>query len=157
MTQGRSYTRRWHSPLTASPWRLAHPRGIPKTVRSTFGALTANSSPTIIRDAHRGRLVNLAFAPGGKVISCGWGARRVRDPQGNMPDELSMPQIRIWDARSGRKLKDLDPGVTEGISGLALSRDGKTLVSAHHDRLLVWDLPAKRSAGPSRSVLQRHR
>jgi RNA polymerase sigma factor (sigma-70 family) len=96
--------------------------------------------PTIIRDAHLGRLVNLAFAPGGRIISCGWGARRVRDPQGNMPDELSIPQIRIWDAKSGHKLKDLDPGATEGISGLALSRDERTLVSAHHDRLLVWDL-----------------
>jgi RNA polymerase sigma factor (sigma-70 family) len=102
----------------------------------------AESKPTIIRDAHRGRLVNLAFAPNGKIISCGWGARRVRDPQGNKPDELSIPQIRIWDAVSGQKLTELDPGAIEGMSGLALSRDGTTLVSVHRDRLLVWNLPA---------------
>ncbi len=100
------------------------------------------SSPNIIRDVHRGRLVNLAFAPGGWVVSCGWGARRVRDPQGNQPDDLSIPQIRVWDAVSGRKLADLDPGTVEGISGLVLARDGKTLVSAHHDQLLVWNLPS---------------
>jgi RNA polymerase sigma factor (sigma-70 family) len=99
----------------------------------------AESKPTIIRDAHRGRLVNLAFAPNGTIVSCGWGARRVRDPQGNKPDELSIPQIRVWDAISGQKLTDLDPGAIDGMSGLALARDGTTLVSVHRDRLLVWN------------------
>ncbi len=103
-------------------------------------SLLGESRPTIIRDAHRGRLVNLAFAPEARVISCGWGARRIRDPQGNKPDELSIPQIRIWDASSGQKLSDLDPGAIEGMSGVALDRDARTLVSVHRERVLVWNL-----------------
>ncbi len=103
-------------------------------------SLLGESRPTIIRDAHRGRLVNLAFALEARVISCGWGARRIRDPQGNKPDDVSIPQIRIWDANSGQKLSDLDPGAIEGMSGVALDRDARTLVSVHRDRVVVWNL-----------------
>ncbi len=55
------------------------------------------------------------------------------------------------------------PGVDHGQCQAALSRDGKTLVSSHNDRLLVWDLasgtitrridcPANESSGKSGGV-----
>ena len=36
-------------------------------------------------------------------------------------------------------MRELVPADLEGSCGFALSRDGKTLISTHHDRLLVWD------------------
>jgi len=52
------------------------------------------------------------------------------------------PKIRIWDPVTGRLVRALDLGDVTALCKVTLSRDGRTLVSAHRDRLIVWDLPA---------------
>jgi WD40 repeat protein len=101
--------------------------------------LNEGTDPIIIRKAHDGGLKSLIFTPDGALISCGAAWKQVRGKENEIQLESS-PQIRIWDATSGRKLRELDPGVDRGHCKAALSPDGKTFVSLHDDRMLVWDL-----------------
>jgi WD40 repeat protein len=102
--------------------------------------LDKRDDPIIIRKAHDGGLKSLVFTPEGALISCGVALERVRRPNENEIHLESSPQIRIWDAAPGQKLRELDPGVARGHCTSVLSSDGKTLVSLHVDRMLVWDL-----------------
>jgi RNA polymerase sigma factor (sigma-70 family) len=104
--------------------------------------LDRGGDPLIIRKVHDGGLTSLAFTTGGNLISCGVAYQRVRGPKDNEVHLESSPRIRIWDAASGRKIRELDPGVDRGHCKAALARDGKSLVSVHDDRILVWDLAA---------------
>ena len=63
-----------------------------------------------------------------------------------LPPLEFVPQLRLWDADTGRLLRELDPGDMTGECAITLSRDGRTLVSHHRDRLLVWDLASGRIA-----------
>jgi RNA polymerase sigma factor (sigma-70 family) len=117
--------------------------GLGTTLRSggeeliTIWDLAGGGEPIVIRNAHYTWMGSLAFTPDGTLISAGCDVRRV-------PDEAqpvtALPRIRIWDPGTGRKLRELDPGPGPGTCEAALSRDGKTLVSAHKDHLLVWEL-----------------
>jgi RNA polymerase sigma factor (sigma-70 family) len=100
--------------------------------------------PIIIRKAHDGWLASLVFTPDGRLISCGQRFKPVRRPGENVTDVEGIPQIRIWDARSGSQIRELDPGVDRGKCQVALSQDGKTLISSHHNRIQVWDLASGR-------------
>jgi WD40 repeat protein len=52
----------------------------------------------------------------------------------------SLAEVIVWDAAEGRRSQTL-PG-SEGISALAFSPDGKTLLGAARDKLRVWDVAA---------------
>ena len=56
----------------------------------------------------------------------------------------SRSQIRFWDARSGKRLGDMEMETVKGMTSLTVSHDGKTLVTSHDDRLLVWDLASRK-------------
>ena len=102
--------------------------------------LDKGGDPIIIRKAHDDKLTSLIFSTHGELISCGVELKRVRDPQENEVYLESKPQIRIWEAASGRKLRELDPRVDRGQCTAVLCPDAKTLISLHDDRMLVWDL-----------------
>jgi RNA polymerase sigma factor (sigma-70 family) len=103
--------------------------------------LDGGSEPLIIRKAHEGWSYSLAFTPQGTLISSGCRFLRPKPEVENQPWE-GISQIRVWDANSGQKLKELELGSTPGMCRIALSRDGKTLVSTHRDRILAWELPS---------------
>jgi RNA polymerase sigma factor (sigma-70 family) len=108
--------------------------------RVSIWDLERDGDPLIIRKVHDGRLTSLAFTTEGNLISCGVAYRRVRGPKEREAHLESRPQIRIWDAASGRKIRELEPGVDRGHCKAVLSRDGKALISMHDDQILVWDL-----------------
>src|SRR5262249_12994601 len=49
-------------------------------------------------------------------------------------------EIKIWDAKAGKEIRSIH-GHDETIEGLALTKDGKHLVSASEDQtVIIWDL-----------------
>jgi len=119
--------------------------------------LEKSGDPVVIARAHDAWLTTVVFAPNGALVSCGQAWRDVRGPDGKVVDRDLAPRIRIWDAGSGRMLRELDPTVDHGQCQAALSPDGRTLVSAHNDCLLVWDLAsgtiARRIDSPASETL----
>jgi RNA polymerase sigma factor (sigma-70 family) len=53
----------------------------------------------------------------------------------------SVPELQVWDLRTGNMQRDVALGKLEAISSIALSRDGSFLVSLHPDRLIAWNMP----------------
>jgi WD40 repeat protein/serine/threonine protein kinase len=79
-----------------------------------------------VLQAHSGRVESLAFAPDGLTLFSGGS------------DGL----IRRWDRATGRPLAQLGiPEVSGPVSGIAISRDGRTLADP---RLGLWDLETGR-------------
>lgn len=108
--------------------------------------LDRDGEPLIIREAHEGWLFSLAFTPEGTLISSGCRFKRPADPSVKNQPWDGFSQIRVWDATSGRRIKDLDLDGTPGMCQAALSRDGRTLVSSHRDRVLIWEMPSGKLA-----------
>ncbi|HEY2252577.1 MAG TPA: hypothetical protein VGH74_16000 [Planctomycetaceae bacterium] len=105
------------------------------------------STLVTIPQAHGGQTVAMAFAPDGKALVSGGFKDYI--PGG--------AEIRVWNVADGALLRELSPGSSKApgpskVPGpskdlgcaLALSRDGKTLVTGHDARLLVWDFPEGR-------------
>ena len=90
-----------------------------------------------IAAAHRDGLIALSFTPDGRsLVTSGSDTRRIKDRK----DIVEMvPQVRIWDVSTGQLRRALEMDDLTGMCAIALSRDGKTLISAHNDRLLVRD------------------
>ncbi|MFI5460761.1 MAG: WD40 repeat domain-containing protein [Isosphaerales bacterium] len=105
--------------------------------------LDGDARPVMIGNVSNWGLSSLAFTPDGRTIISGGSDRRpsVGDLGANLALEL-FPKIRIWDPVTGRLVRELDLGDVTALCKVTLSRDGKTLVSAHRDRLIVWDLPS---------------
>jgi len=88
-------------------------------------------------------LSSLAFTPDGRTIISGGSDRwPTKGDHGTNQALVLFPKIRIWDPVAGRLVRELDLGDVTALCKITLSRDGRTLVSAHRDRLIVWDLPA---------------
>ena len=113
--------------------------------------LPERGRPVIIPNAHKLGLHGLVFAPDGHtLISSGNDTKRIEGHDQAvlavefLPQLEFVPQLRLWDAGTGRMLRELNPGDATGECTIALSQDGKRLVSSHRDRLLVWDLASGR-------------
>jgi WD40 repeat protein len=71
-----------------------------------------------------------------------------RDPDSNAT-------IAVWDTNSGKQVATLPGDKDDDVETLAISPDGKLVVTSNWDRMHVWDLPAatlvRKIAGKSRS------
>ena len=115
--------------------------------------------PTVIHDAHPERVVSLAFTPDGKkLISAGCRSER----KTNMRVLNARPEIHVWDVASGKRLGQLESEHADhGECTMALSKDGRVLVSKHANGILVWDVPTGRvirciQAAPYRYGVRTH-
>jgi WD40 repeat protein len=90
-----------------------------------------------------GPLVQLDFGPDGKWLVTAAGDKQFLD---TMKTAHAPGPLKIWDADTGRLLRTLDTGPRESMRCLAVSPDGKRIVSARHDmmsrsaELKVWDV-----------------
>ncbi len=97
--------------------------------------IASDSRPIVIRKAHGHSLISLAFAPDGKsLLSGGCDSQPTRDRR-NPGEKLELsPKIRVWEAGTGRPIREFDMGDLGGHCAFAVSRDGRTLISLHPDR-----------------------
>jgi WD40 repeat protein len=117
------------------------------------------SSPTKMRrieNAHGGTITALVCAPGTTTLfSAGRSEhRQVKSRQGEVIGN-SCAEIRAWDAADGKRLREFSADESDpGSCTIALSADGRTLASRHHDKLRIWDAATgrpKRTIGDARS------
>ena len=125
-------------------------------------------------------VTDLKFSPDGNLLACGCGAgtavfdaatfqRRLFFQGGNIYDVDFTPDsqllvcgtqhsTRLWDVVTNREVATLlqphapeDPAWSDFVKSIALTADGKTIVSAGRTRIVLWDL-----AGASeRALLKR--
>jgi RNA polymerase sigma factor (sigma-70 family) len=101
--------------------------------------LASGDKPLIISNVHDYGLAGLSFTPDGEgLISSGGRHRAIPGKPGHV---ALMPEIRVWNSKTGRHVRDFPMGQLGYIDGFALSRDGKTLVSSHYEGMAVWDMP----------------
>jgi WD40 repeat protein len=92
-----------------------------------------------------GPRAQLAFAPDGGWLVTATGEK---GPHPTMKAVRAPGPLRFWDANTGRLLRKLDTGPREMMRCLAVSPDGKRIVTARHDflgrsaDLKVWDIEA---------------
>ncbi|SIO65102.1 RNA polymerase sigma factor, sigma-70 family [Singulisphaera sp. GP187] len=109
--------------------------------------LRDRGKPVVFRAAHDFLLAGIAFTKDSKeLISGGLVDRHVQEDAIRKKWGRVIPVAKLtrWDVRNGQKLGEMDSGEILGLGGFALVLDGSTLVSAHHDRLLVWDIASSR-------------
>jgi WD40 repeat protein len=96
-----------------------------------------------IEDAHGNGVRSLAFLPDGKQLVSG-GSRPGSHPE--WKTEVAAPEVRFWDASTGKMLRELRPAEPEGGNGaMALSADGKTIASGAYGRIRLWDAATGKS------------
>ncbi len=84
--------------------------------------------------ANYGNLLAVAFSPDGRTLACGCG-KDIGDPY-----DL-FGEVQLWDVRTGELLETLK-GHEGGVTCLAFTDEGKTLVSGSYDKSVkIWDLP----------------
>lgn len=102
---------------------------------------------TRIPQAHENQIVSLAVTPDGNQIISG-GNRVIRRESFGKPYHslnVRVPEIRVWDLRSGARQREFNfTEPTAGDGRIALSEDGKVLASATEGKILVWDAVAGR-------------
>ena len=65
--------------------------------------------------------IRAEYAPDGRtLVTTGWGI------------------VRLWDAASGRHVRDIETGISTGVYGLAIRPDGRVLATTHEDHEHVF-------------------
>jgi WD40 repeat protein len=96
-----------------------------------------------IPGAHTQGVTSLVFAPDSRSLISGGNKDIVMVRLGNRAGGSSA-QIAIWDVATGERLADLTTqSFDSGLYSLALSADGKILVSGHHSEARVWDVETR--------------
>jgi WD40 repeat protein len=108
--------------------------------------LHEGGEPITIVQAHERDIASLMFnADGTQLISTG--TRRVRT---GARSSRAVSTIVAWNVANGAQAAVYDAGeALDGYSALAATRDRTTLVSAHRDRYIVWDLASRQ---PKRTI-----
>jgi len=103
--------------------------------------LTKGGKHKTIATDYRRAIVSLHYTPDGKhLISSGY--RYVSDtlPDGQRVGR-SIAGIDVWDPKTLKKTRTFKDGKARmSECSTALSKDGKTLVSVHYDRIRIWDV-----------------
>jgi WD40 repeat protein len=90
---------------------------------------------------HAGSVKHVVFSLDGKRIVSG-GGRFYYTP----PDNRPFGEVKVWDAITGKELLDLR-GHAEAVHDVAISGDGKRIVSGSYDRTVkVWDAQTGKEA-----------
>lgn len=99
-------------------------------------------------------IVSLHYTPDGKhLISSGYRYVTERLPDGKRVGR-SVAGIDVWDMKTLKKRQSFKDGKTRmSACSTALSKDGKSLVSIHHDRIRIWDV---RSGKLRRTISDNH-
>lgn len=91
------------------------------------------------KKAHERDVVSLVFTPDGQeLISSGTHLMRT----GNRSAK-SVPEIRAWNSATGEPGPPFAIAPDFGDTTLALSPDGRQLYSAHHGKIIIWDVKAR--------------
>jgi WD40 repeat protein len=99
--------------------------------------LDAGGDPLVIEKS-RGLL---AFTPNGQELICSGHRTVVRTRENGQRVGHSFSVIEAWDPRTGAKLRDFATDESHSGHGMmAMSRDGKLLITSHHDRICLWDV-----------------
>jgi WD40 repeat protein len=99
--------------------------------------LATGDEPTILKNAHQEDVISLVFTSDGThLISSGTRYQRIAKDSGRHVSE-----IHLWNSATGEK----QTGFTTaeellGDCNLALSHDGRTLASAHYEKIVLWDV-----------------
>jgi RNA polymerase sigma factor (sigma-70 family) len=102
--------------------------------------LESDGRPVVIRNAHIHTLTSLGFAPDGRTLFSGGCDSRPNRQLRKPGEKLDLSStIRVWDTNSGRPVREFDMGKVPGHCAFAMTRDGRTFVSIHADRLIIWD------------------
>jgi hypothetical protein len=72
--------------------------------------------------AHQSEVTGLALLPGGRVLSGAW----------------REPQLCLWRPKTGRRTLLTPEAVMDGVHGIVVSPSGRTAISGHHRRHLIW-------------------
>jgi WD40 repeat protein len=110
-----------------------------------------------------GPRTQLAFSPDGKWLLT---AACDKEPHSTLPGVQAAGPLNIWDASTGKLLRSLDGGPKEMLRCLAVSPDGKRVVTARHDPVArsadvkLWDgatgvaLPLEHGPGGDEAMLE---
>ncbi|WP_433255096.1 serine/threonine-protein kinase [Streptosporangium sp. CA-135522] len=100
--------------------------------------LSFDGSDLVVRDIERGgKPLRL---PGGQVWGRSAGGGRLAVTSGD-------GTVRLWDLRTGRRLRAPAPPAGTGSVDVALSADGRTLALGRDDRLVFWNVDSGRRLG----------
>ncbi len=112
---------------------------------TTFSILdiARGGEPIVVKRAHGHDLYNFGFLADGWLFSIG--TKRAAD--GTAEDPRPQNQLLLWDLSKNLPLSrefPLDDDALPAGCSAAFSADGKTLVTVHNDRIVVWDVAGEK-------------
>ncbi len=96
--------------------------------------------------AHRSAAMAMAYSPDGRGLATGGGIGR---HFGNPPEDAKDFTIRLWEVATGRE-RFCCAGLTDNVTSLWFSPDGRLLQSGIGDARVLWDLATGQRENESR-------